>query len=56
MGHSILRGLVLGLGVFEVEQVIGVGCPSPASVFFDEAGVEQFGEGFSELSVIDTGR
>lgn len=52
MGCSILGGLVLCLGVFEVEQVIGVGRSSSASVFLDEAGVDQFGEGFSELSII----
>jgi hypothetical protein len=42
----------LRLGVWQIEQVIGVGFSPSAALFFDQAGVEQFGKCPSELSVI----
>ena len=40
------------LGVWEMAERVGIGFTSSASLFFEQAGVEQFGECFSELSVI----
>ena len=40
------------LSVSEIEQVVGVRRPSPAALFFDKTGAEQFGKCPSKLTVI----